>query len=103
MPCLKKQADGALLLRVHVQPRAAKSAAAGLMGESLKIRLAAPPVDGKANQALVAFVADLCDLPKRAVSLKSGETSREKTLVLTGADEAALRRTLAPHLNPDKQ
>ena len=103
MPCLKKQADGALLLRVHVQPRAAKSEAAGLMGESLKIRLAAPPVDGKANQALVAFVADLCGLPKRAVSLKSGETSREKTLILTGADEAELRRALAPHLNPDEQ
>ena len=102
MPCLKRQADGSLLLRVHVQPRAAKSEAAGLMGDSLKIRLAAPPVDGRANQALVAFVAELCGLSKRAVSLKSGETSREKTLVLTGADESDLRRTLAPHLDPDK-
>lgn len=94
MPYLKTQADGSLLLRVHAQPRAAKSEIAGLMGEALKIRLAAPPVDGKANRALVAFLAETLNLPKSAVSLKSGETGREKLLVLHGIDEASVRECL---------
>ena len=94
MPYLKAQADGSLLLRVHAQPRAAKSEIAGLMGEALKIRLAAPPVDGKANRALTAFLAETLNLPKSAVTLKSGETGREKFFVIKGADEAAARQLL---------
>ena len=94
MPYLKAQSDGSLLLRVHAQPRAAKSEIAGLMGEALKIRLAAPPVDGKANRALAAWLAETLDLPKSAVRLKSGETGREKLFVIKGADEATARRIL---------
>ena len=55
-------------------------------GDALKIRLAAPPVDGKANEALVRFLADVLDLPKSAVILKSGQTSRRKVLEVTGSD-----------------
>ena len=94
MPYLKAQGDGSLLLRVHAQPRAAKSEIAGLMGEALKIRLAAPPVDGKANRALAEFLAETLNLPKSAVRLKSGETGREKLFIITGADEAAARKLL---------
>ena len=94
MPYLKAQADGSLLLRVHAQPRATKSEIAGLMGEALKIRLAAPPVDGKANRALAEFLAGLLKLPKSAVRLKSGETGREKIFIIKGADEATARRLL---------
>ena len=69
-----------LTLTLHIQPGAKKTEIAGTHGDALKIRLAAPPVDGKANAALLAFVADILGLPKQAVSLKSGQTSRRKVL-----------------------
>ncbi len=75
-------------LRVHVVPRASKTEVVGLQGDALKIRLQAPPVDGKANQALCEFVADAVGLPKRQVRVVAGETSREKTLLVSGATPA---------------
>lgn len=71
---------GAWLLHVHVQPGASTTQAAGLHGDRLKVRLAAPPVDGKANKALVAWAADHFGIPKAAVELVRGQTSRQKTL-----------------------
>ena len=67
-------------LTLHIQPGAKKTELAGLHGDALKIRLAAPPVDGKANAALVAFVADRLGVAKSAVTLRSGQTSRRKVL-----------------------
>ncbi len=61
-------------------------------GEALKIRLAAPPVDGKANEALLRFVAETLGLPKSAVSLKSGQTSRRKVLEISGTTNEAVAR-----------
>lgn len=78
--------DGRITLTLHIQPGAKKTEFAGLHGDALKIRLAAPPVDGKANEALVRFLADVLDLPKSAVILKSGQTSRRKVLEVTGSD-----------------
>ncbi|MDD3483585.1 DUF167 domain-containing protein [Azovibrio restrictus] len=86
----RQDRDGAFCLSLHIQPGAKKSSVAGLHGEALKIRLAAPPVDGKANTALVAFVAELLQLPRAAVSLKSGQTSRQKVLRVEGVDEKRL-------------
>ncbi len=86
----RQDRDGAFCLSLHIQPGAKKSRVAGLHGEALKIRLAAPPVDGKANTALVAFVAELLQLPRAAVSLKSGQTSRQKVLRVEGVDEKRL-------------
>ena len=80
----RKTAEG-WLIAVHAQPGAKKSAVAGLHGEALKIRIAAPPVEGKANQALIAFVAGALGLPKRAVSIVKGESSREKLLLVADA------------------
>ncbi len=82
--------DGRITLTLHIQPGAKKTEFAGLHGDALKIRLAAPPVDGKANEALVKFVAETLNLPKSAVTLKSGQTSRRKVLELIGADASAL-------------
>ena len=76
-------ADGSLILTLHIQPGARKTEIAGVHGDALKIRLAAPPVDGKANAALIAFVAQHLDLPKSAVTLRSGQTSRRKVLEVT--------------------
>ena len=77
--------DGRITLTLHIQPGAKKTEFAGLHGDALKIRLAAPPVDGKANEALIRFIADTLALPKSAVCLKSGQTSRRKVLEVTGA------------------
>lgn len=86
-----------LLLEVRVQPRASRTEFAGLMGERLRIRLNAPPVDGRANAALVEFVADACDLPRARVTLDVGATGRDKRLRLHGLSSipAALQRALA--------
>jgi uncharacterized protein (TIGR00251 family) len=80
------------LIAVHAQPGAKKSAVAGLHGESIKIRIAAPPVEGKANEALTVFVAKALGLPRRAVSVVKGDSSREKLLLVAdgSADPARL-------------
>ena len=86
--------DGRLLLTLHIPPGAKKTEVCGLHGDALKIRLAAPPVDGKANAALLAFVADRLGLPKSAVSLKSGQTSRRKVVEVTEPPADAVQRLL---------
>lgn len=86
----RQAGDGRITLTLHIQPGAKKTEFAGLHGDALKIRLAAPPVDGKANEALVRFLADVLDLPKSAVTLKSGQTSRRKVLEVTGSDSARI-------------
>lgn len=88
-------ADGRITLTLHIQPGAKKTEFAGLHGDALKIRLAAPPVDGKANEALVKFIAETLKLPKSAVNLKSGQTSRRKVLEVTGATGDAVARFAA--------
>jgi uncharacterized protein (TIGR00251 family) len=75
-----RAADGRITLTLHIQPGAKKTEIAGLHGDALKIRLAAPPVDGKANEALIEFVAETLRLAESAVNLKSGQTSRRKVL-----------------------
>ncbi|SFN92866.1 hypothetical protein SAMN05660284_02545 [Formivibrio citricus] len=74
-----------ITLHLHVQPGAKKTEVAGLHGDCLKIRLAAPPVDGKANECLLRALANWFDVPLRQVSLKSGETSRRKVVEICGS------------------
>jgi len=81
-----------LLLDVRVQPRAARSEIAGRHGERLRIRLQAPPVDGRANAALVEFVAAEFGLPRARVVIEHGLAGRDKRLRLLDAPP------LAPHL-----
>ena len=69
-----------LLLNVSIQPRARRDEICGVHGDSLKIRITAPPVDGKANAHLTAFLAKLCHVSKSAVSVTSGESYRHKRL-----------------------
>lgn len=90
-----RAADGSVVLALHIQPGAKKTELAGLHGEALKIRLAAPPVDGKANAALLAFLAKACGVSKSAVELVSGETSRSKRVRIHGVDAAELERLAA--------
>ncbi len=92
---LRAAADGSLVLSLHIQPGARRTGFAGLHGEAMKLRLAAPPVDGKANAALCAYLAEFCGVPKSAVSLLSGETSRAKRVRVEGAAPAAAERLRA--------
>ena len=85
---------GGVLLQVRVVPRASRSETGALCGERLKVRLQAPPVEGKANRALVAFVAGALGIPRRNISVVSGEKSRAKTLRVLGIDEATVRGSL---------
>lgn len=73
-----KAYDGGVLLTVHVQPGARQTATAGVHGDALKIRLQAPPVDGKANAALLLYLADALGVAPRHLTLVSGQTSRRK-------------------------
>jgi uncharacterized protein (TIGR00251 family) len=76
-------------------PNAAQSAVAGRLGDAWKIRLQAVPEDGKANKALVAFLAETLQLPRSAVTLVSGGASREKRVRVEGLAIGAVESTLA--------
>ncbi len=92
---LKQQGDGELVIALHVQPGAKQTVFAGRHGEALKLRLAAAPVEGKANAALCAYIADYFGLPRAAVALISGQTSRSKRVRICGASEAMVARLRA--------
>lgn len=81
-----------LLLTLHIQPGAKASSVAGLHGDALKVRIAAPAVDNKANDALLAYLRSALALPAGALELRQGATSRRKVVAITGADEALLAR-----------
>lgn len=92
-PCLQTRGD-AVLLSVKAQPRAARSELAGLLGAELKVRVAAPPVDDAANEALVRFLAETLELPPRAVRLVRGRSSGHKTFEIAGLSLAEVARRL---------
>ncbi len=79
-------AAGNILLKLRVHPGAKRSGINGQFGDALKIDLQTPPVDGKANAALIKFLAGKLALPKAAISLKSGECSRDKVVQISGMD-----------------
>lgn len=92
--CCAPTADGTRL-RVRVTPRAATTRVAGLHGDALKVRLAAPPVDGKANAALVAWLADVLGVRARDLTLTRGERSRDKVVDIHGVPPPVVARRLA--------
>lgn len=87
-PWLQITGKGDLQLTVHVQPGAKTTSCAGIHGDALKIRLAAPPVDGKANQALISWLAKTLDCPQSALDLIRGQTSRRKVIRITAVPSA---------------
>jgi uncharacterized protein (TIGR00251 family) len=93
-----RESDQGASFVVRVQPRARRNAVAGEIGEALKLSLTAPPVDGKANEACVAFIAELLDVPRSSITIAAGETSRNKRLLVRGVSaaqvEARLQSTL---------
>ncbi len=84
---LREDKDG-VTFRVRVQPRASRNQLAGVMDGALKVRLAAPPVEGEANEACLRFLAGLLGVPGKSVSLVSGHTGRNKTVRVQGLTAA---------------
>jgi hypothetical protein len=88
-------ADGCTVI-VRVHPGARKNGVTGIHAGSVKIALTAPPVDGKANEALIAFFAETLRLPRSRISLIAGAASRTKTLRITGKSAAEVAAALFP-------
>jgi uncharacterized protein (TIGR00251 family) len=75
--------DDCLILNIRVIPRASKDSIQGLLGDALKVRIQAPPVEGKANAYLVKFLSKLWKIPRGNIEILSGETGRNKRLRIT--------------------
>jgi hypothetical protein len=77
--------DDVITLTLHVQPGARRSEIVGLHGDALKLKLAAPPVEGRANEALLKFISGLFGVPLRQVELRQGAQSRHKVVEVVGS------------------
>ena len=87
--CVHTQSEG-IALSVKVQPRASRNEIGEAVGNELKVKVTAPPVDSAANEALVRFLAEALDCPRNAVWLTRGQTSRHKTVLISGLDAEAV-------------
>lgn len=84
------------VLKVHVQPNAARTECVGIHGDALKIRVAARPLDGAANDALIRFIAARCGVPQASVVIQSGADGRRKRLCVKGVPAETVRARLMP-------
>ena len=96
-----REIAGAVEVDVAVVPRASRSRVIGRHGDRIKVQLAAAPVDGAANEELVALLAEVLDVPRRSIAIARGQTSKRKTVRIDGADVEAVRRRLETCSNPD--
>lgn len=86
-----------VLLTVHVQPKARRTECMGFYGDALKIRIAAPPIDGAANDELIRFLADRCSVPRAGIAIQAGAHGRQKRVSVRGVTvEQVLDRLLPP-------
>jgi uncharacterized protein (TIGR00251 family) len=81
-------------LTLHIQPRASRTELAGMHGDALKVRIAAPPIDGAANAELAEFLAGILLVPRSSVSVVAGERGRRKLVAVAGIDVALARLRL---------
>jgi uncharacterized protein (TIGR00251 family) len=86
--------DGATF-QVKVQARARKSAITGEVGDVLKLALTAPPVEGRANQACIAYLAELLNVPRSSVTIAAGQSSRNKVIRVAGLSAAQVEERLS--------
>jgi uncharacterized protein (TIGR00251 family) len=97
-----REAAGAVCFGVRVSPRASREQINGVHAGALKLSLTAAPVDGAANDALIALLARALHVPKRAVRITAGAQSRNKTVCVDGVSIDAVRQALAPAAKADK-
>lgn len=84
------------MLAIRVIPRSPRTRVDGRRGDAILIRLKAPPVDGAANEALIAFLSDVLDVPRRSIAIVSGQTSRDKRVRVEGIEQAVAMSRLLP-------
>jgi uncharacterized protein (TIGR00251 family) len=89
----REEPDG-VSFAIRVQPRARRNAVVGELGDALKIALTAPPVDGRANEACIEFLAELLDLPRSSVTIAAGQYGRNKVIRVTGLRAEEVRKRL---------
>ena len=87
-----RETAAGITFTVKVHPRARKNAITGVIGDALKLSLTAPPVEGKANQAVLEFLAALFEIPRSSVTIASGETNRNKVVRITGVSRQAVEQ-----------
>ncbi len=90
---LRETAEG-VTFAIKVHPRARKNAVTGVVGDALKLALTAPPVEGRANQAVIEFFADLFQILRSSVTITSGATSRNKVVRIAGVSRTAAEQRL---------
>lgn len=76
--------SGGTLLNIRVQPRASKAKIVGLYGDSIKIAVKSPPVEGRANEECIELLSNILGLPKRQIAIKSGQQGRQKSIFVAG-------------------
>ena len=96
LPNFTRESPDGCTLSVRIHPGARRNAITGLHDSALKISLTTPPIEGRANEALIAFLADQLCLPKSRIALIAGATSRSKTLRITGKSAAEVQAALSP-------
>ena len=85
--------DGATLA-INVHPRARKNAITGELGDALKLSLTAPPVEGRANEACIEFLANLLKVPRSSITIASGQSSRRKVIRVSGVSAHEVQKRL---------
>jgi uncharacterized protein (TIGR00251 family) len=85
---------GGVQLQLHVQPGASRTGIAGLHGDALKVRITAPPADGRANRELLDFLAEVLGVARSRIALVKGESGRRKTVIVQGIELEETRRRL---------
>ncbi len=89
-----KESSGGVTIAVKVHPRAKKNAVTGEVGEALKIALTAPPVEGRANDACIEFLAEVLKVPRSSVTIAAGQSSRNKVIRIQGLSAEQVRDRL---------
>lgn len=90
-----RDTPGGATFQVRVQPRAKKNAIVGEVGEGLKLALTAPPVEGRANEACIAFLAEVLNVARSSVTIAAGKTSRNKVIRIAGLTAEQVGKRLA--------
>ena len=91
-PVTVNRSGSGVRFQVRLQPRASRTEVAGVLDGALRVRVHAPPVDGAANDALIAFLAERLDVPRRGVRIVTGATSRTKTIEVEGVTPGDVER-----------
>ncbi len=94
MSCVTTTSNGSIMLRVYVQPKASRTGFGGIHDDMLKLSITAAPVDGKANKAVISFLAKFFHISKKEVTIVAGEKSRRKKCIIARLSEGEILKLL---------